>query len=169
MIQRVLFILLMSLSSLSFCSSALDHGEVVFQEYCAGCHTLKYLQYDKVGAQFSKNALTLTDATHWFSRMPPDLSLVAKTRGKTWLYAYLTSFYVDEHQRYGDNNRQLPNVLMPDPFVSLRHELSPDALDSLLSDLIFFLDYAADPSVVVRHRLGIWVLMYLVVFGAILY
>ena len=152
----------------TLCVSDTARGKAVFKDYCAGCHTLKYLQYDPTDAPFASNALSTTDAQHWFGQKPPDLSLIAQTRGASWLSVYLMSFYPDEHQRFGSNNSLLPHLAMPDPFVSLRQELDPHELSELISDLVSYLEIVGDPSAPSRHRLAPWVLIYLLILGVVL-
>ena len=43
------------------------------------------------------------DAEKWFGVNPPDLSLIARSRGADWLYTYLKSFYVDVSRPFGVN------------------------------------------------------------------
>jgi ubiquinol-cytochrome c reductase cytochrome c1 subunit len=49
----------------------------------------------------------------WFGVMPPDLSLVSRSRGADWLYTYLRGFYRDPAAKSGWNNIVFPNVGMP--------------------------------------------------------
>ena len=54
------------------------------------------------------------DATEWFGKAPPDLSLVARSRGTDWVFNFLTTFYADPANRQtGVNNLQLPGTAMP--------------------------------------------------------
>ena len=45
--------------------------------------------------------------------VPPDLTLIARSRGTEWLYTFLTSFYVDKTRPLGVNNALYQNVGMP--------------------------------------------------------
>ena len=58
-------------------------------------------------------AMRSDDAKRWFGTAVPDLSVIARSRGADWLYAYLTTFYVDEKRPMGVNNMAFPNVGMP--------------------------------------------------------
>jgi len=138
-------------------------GAHVFTNYCSGCHTLKYMRYSPMLTQFklvqfssspAEISMLARDAIVWFGQVPPDLSLIAKTRGSIWLYEYLTSFYPDKHQAFGENNRLIPHVMMPNPFPIEDHIQS-----NLVVDLVTFLTYVSDPSVTVRHQLGPFVLI----------
>lgn len=169
MIRLYPLFLLILWTSVGFCASAVERGQVTFKNYCAGCHTLKYLKYDPLKVELSKNALTAEDALHWFGRSPPDLSLVAGVRGQAWIFTYLTSFYADEHQRFGDNNLLLPQCVMPDPFAQVKKEISHEDFERLVLDLVSFLELVSDPSAPLRHRLGPYVLCYLLLFGLVIY
>jgi ubiquinol-cytochrome c reductase cytochrome c1 subunit len=46
-------------------------------------------------------------------------------------------------------------------------ELSTSEYDAAMRDLVNFLQYAADPVQVEREQLGIWVLLFLVIFTAV--
>ena len=54
------------------------------------------------------------DQREWFGVAPPDLSVIARSRGADWLYTYLRSFYRDDrHRLTGWNNLVFANVGMP--------------------------------------------------------
>jgi ubiquinol-cytochrome c reductase cytochrome c1 subunit len=124
------------------------------------------------------------DARQWFGKVPPDLSLSARERGSKWIYTYLKSFYKDEKKPFGANNLLMPDVAMPNILESLqgevmiqrqsdsidvpsqlilveKGEMTQHQFDSALQDLVTFLVYVAEPSVLVRYRLGIWVIAFL--------
>ena len=56
----------------------------------------------------------------WFGAPPPDLTLVERVRGATWLYNYLKTFYIDETRPFGVNNKVFPNVGMPHVLMDLQ-------------------------------------------------
>ncbi len=58
-------------------------------------------------------AMRRNDAKEWFGVAPPDLSVIARSRGADWLYTYLRSFYRDDSAATGWNNLVFPNVGMP--------------------------------------------------------
>jgi ubiquinol-cytochrome c reductase cytochrome c1 subunit len=62
----------------------------------------------------------LLSAEAWFGTTPPDLSLVARSKGTDWIYTYLRSFYKDNSRPFGVNNKVLTNVTMPDVLWSQR-------------------------------------------------
>lgn len=106
-----------------------------FVNYCAGCHSLKYLRYNRLGRDAGisddtlkanlifpvglkptshlLSGLTEQDGTTFFGKAPPDLSLEAEYRGAKWIYNYLHSFYLDPSRPIGVNNPLIPNVAMP--------------------------------------------------------
>jgi ubiquinol-cytochrome c reductase cytochrome c1 subunit len=120
---------------------SLQRGAQLYMNYCAGCHSLKYMRYSRIGedlglseddvqnnlnltgAKFGETVLTsLTPehATQWFGKMPPDLSVIARVRGSDWIYTYLKSFYLDESRPLGWNNTVFPNASMPNPLWQLQ-------------------------------------------------
>ena len=145
------------------------------------------------GAKFDDPALSsmpAADAARWFGKAPPDLSLEVRARGADWVYTYLKSFYLDPSRPSGWNNTLFPNVSMPDPLWSLQgvqtaqyapavpgHDpqverllisqpglQSPQQYDRSVRDLTAFLTYVSEPNVYHRERLGLWVILFLVVF-----
>jgi len=133
------------------------------------------------------------EAEAWFGRVPPDLSLVARYRGADWVYQFLKGFYVDTARATGTNNLALEGAAMPAVLSDLegvkavvlgvgtsahggkrveRFEtvaagrLKPEEFDAFVRDTVNFLDYAGDPSQVQRRSIGVWVLLFLMVFTA---
>ncbi len=119
---------------------SLQHGARNFMNYCSGCHSLKYLRYNRLAKdlQIPETALAgnlmfttdkpfetiLTampaDSELWFGKEPPDLSLMARARGVDYIFAYLKGFYVDKTRPWGTNNLVLPGTAMPDILASLQ-------------------------------------------------
>jgi ubiquinol-cytochrome c reductase cytochrome c1 subunit len=120
---------------------SLQRGARNFMNYCSGCHSLKYLRYNRMGTdlhipdtELVKNlmfttdkvfdgvniAMSKTDSEGWFGKQPPDLSLMARERGVDYIYSFLKGFYVDHARIWGVNNLYLPNVAMPDVLASLQ-------------------------------------------------
>ena len=121
--------------------ASLQRGAKLYMNYCAGCHSLKYLRYSRMaedfglteeevmqnlnfsGAKFGEQihaAMPRDASTKWFGVAPPDLSLVARVRGSNWIYTYLKSFYLDETRPVGWNNTLFPNASMPNPLWELQ-------------------------------------------------
>jgi ubiquinol-cytochrome c reductase cytochrome c1 subunit len=141
------------------------------------------------------NPMKAEDGAKWFGTAPPDLTLVARVRGTDWLYTYLRTFYADPSRPFGVNNIVFPNVGMPHVLEELQGvpqpvwgktvvggeevdtvvgvqtdgtgELSTSEYDAAMRDLVNFLQYAGDPVQVEREQLGIWVLLFLVIFTAV--
>eukprot|EP00494_Astrolonche_serrata_P019580 UN19789 len=68
-----------------------------------------------------KTAMTAKYAEEAFGIAPPDLSLIARSRGVNWLYNYLRGFYVDhDREGLGVNNGVFANVGMPHVLVELQ-------------------------------------------------
>ena len=121
--------------------ASLQRGAARYMNSCSGCHSLKYLRYSRMatdlglsedevmnslnftGAKFGDHiqvAMPADRAKEWFGNQPPDLSLVARSRGEDWLFTYLKSFYLDESRPLGWNNTVFPNVSMPNPLWELQ-------------------------------------------------
>jgi len=119
--------------------AALQNGAKIFVNYCLNCHQAAFMRFnrlkdiglteqqikdnllfptDKVG-EVMKVSLDSKDAKAWFGAVPPDLTLVARSRashsgtGADYLYTYLRSFYRDDARPTGWNNLVFPNVGMP--------------------------------------------------------
>src|SRR4051812_4029309 len=121
---------------------SLQRGARNFMAYCSGCHSLKYMRYSRLGADlkisdaalvqflvrpgdkptdYIKAPMPVADAQDWFGKPPPDLSLVARSRGPDWIFNFLTTFYADPASRQtGVNNLQLPGTAMPHVLSSLQ-------------------------------------------------
>lgn len=152
---------------------------------------------DKVG-DLMKIAMSPDDAEAWFGAAPPDLTLSTRLRGEDWVYTYLRSFYVDESRPFGVNNAVFPSVGMPHvlwelqgiqeavweettdsdgkPHMELKGlelvqqgTMSPEEYDTMARDLTAYMSWLAEPMQQERKRLGIWVLLFLVVFTGIAY
>jgi len=113
---------------------ALQRGAGNFVNYCLGCHSAKYMRYNRVAADLGISEQQLIDnlmftgerphdtmrigidpeqARRWFGVVPPDLSLIARARGTDYLYTFLRSFYADPAKANGVNNIVLPGTAMP--------------------------------------------------------
>ena len=119
--------------------AALQNGAKLFVNYCLNCHSAAFMLFnrlkdiglteqqikdnllfptDKVG-EVMKVSLDAKDAKEWFGAVPPDLTLVARSRashdgsGADYLYTYLRTFYRDDTRPTGWNNLTFPNVGMP--------------------------------------------------------
>jgi ubiquinol-cytochrome c reductase cytochrome c1 subunit len=122
--------------------ASLQSGARTFVNYCLGCHGLALMRYnaltniglteeqikdnlmftaEKVGQPIA-TAMGARQAKEWFGVAPPDLSVIARSRGADWLYTYLRTFYRDPSTVSGWNNAVFPNVGMPHALWSLQGE-----------------------------------------------
>lgn len=114
-------------------TQSLQRGARNFMNYCSGCHSLKYLRYNRMAedlkipaSELATNLMFTTDkafdtvnvamppeSESWFGKQPPDLSLIARARGTDYLYSLLHGFYADKTRPWGVNNLYLPSIAMP--------------------------------------------------------
>ncbi len=199
--------------------ASLQRGAQLFVNYCMGCHSAEHQRYNrfardaglndeqvvenliftnaKVGDLMS-NAMTKGEAKKWFGAAPPDLTLVARTRGVDWLYTYLRTFYLDDSRPLGVNNAVFPNVGMPHVLWELQgwqkanFRIDTDAdgnetkvldgleivepgsmtsveFDRAIRDLVNFLAYIAEPMALERKSVGTKVLIFILIMIAVFY
>ncbi len=195
--------------------ASLQHGAALYMNYCSGCHSLQYQRYSRMaedlglteeqtqqylnfaGARFGevmKTGVDLARGEDWFGKAPPDLSLVARSRGPDWIFTYLKSFYIDESRPLGWNNKIFPGASMPNPLWELQGvqhaemvkgkdgqmhpeklelaspgRLSPDEFDEAVRDITAFLEYVGEPAAIERQSLGLWVVLFLVLLTGLTY
>jgi len=149
---------------------------------------------EKVGEPI-KIASNPKEAKSWFGVAPPDLSVVARSRGADWLYTYLRTFYRDPKTATGWNNAVFPNVGMPHALWSLQGQRALELVepkeghgpvqykwsevsrgtqaaaeyDATVRDLVNFLVYVGEPAGVDRRPIGIVVLFALGVLFVLTY
>lgn len=120
-----------------------------------------------------------------FGGMPPDLTLTARVRQEDWIYNFLRTFYLDDSSPTGVNNAVLEAASMPHVLWNLqglqraeRDEegnivgfelvregtMSPREYDRAMSDLVTFMSYLSEPAVLERRQIGMWVMIFLLVF-----
>jgi ubiquinol-cytochrome c reductase cytochrome c1 subunit len=197
---------------------SLQRGAHDFMNYCSGCHSLQYLRYNRMAQDLHIppaalaadlmfttdkafdmiNSAMPADAEQWFGKRPPDLSLVARSRGTDYVYSFLHGFYADRTALWGVNNLYLAHASMPHVLQILqglqkpvfRHEtgesgdarmvltglemmtpgtMKPQEYDQFVRDIVNFLDYAAEPVKARRQSIGVFVILYLLVFFAFAY
>jgi ubiquinol-cytochrome c reductase cytochrome c1 subunit len=199
--------------------ASLQRGARNFVNYCLGCHTAKYVRYNRMAAdiglseqqmidhlmftgdsphQTMTNAMNPADARRWFGVAPPDLSLVARSKGPDYVYTFLRSFYADPTRASGTNNLALPGTAMPHVLWQLqgmqdavweghtdaqgnvqKHfkefklsspgTMSPDEFDTFVRDTVNFLEYIGEPVQARRQSLGYVVIAFLVFFTLLAY
>ncbi len=190
---------------------SLQRGAKMFMNYCSGCHSAKYMRYNRIAEDLGIELTLMQDnlmfntqkpgetiqvsmdaaeAESWFGVTPPDLSVVARSRGTDWIYSFLLSYYVDDSTATGVNNVVFENTAMPHVLWELQgmqdavyevhsdeegHEethfvgleqrtqgtLSQGEYKRAVRDLVNFLDYVGEPAKLVRYKLGMWVILYL--------
>jgi ubiquinol-cytochrome c reductase cytochrome c1 subunit len=139
-------------------------------------------------------AMPAEKARAWFGNAPPDLSLIVRSRGSDYVYTFLRSFYADPSRPTGVNNAVLPGTAMPHVLAGLQGlqqgrqekttgedgkvsehlvlapgtpgELPAAAYDSFVRDTVAFLEYVAEPHKAKRLSLGVWVILFLLMFTA---
>ncbi|EAR21852.1 cytochrome c1 [Nitrococcus mobilis] len=208
--------------------ASLQRGAKYFVNYCLGCHSLKYLRYQRLGQDLDipdelvekyliwgdskisspiTSAMREKDANGWLGAAPLDLTLVIRRRsggldvdgGADWLFTYLNTFYRDDKTATGVNNLVIPNASMPHVLWRLQGipepvyqradgdesskqrkvvglkmpdgggALSKAEYQRMTRDIVNFLAYASEPIQTTRKALGLPVLLFLIVFLAIIY
>jgi ubiquinol-cytochrome c reductase cytochrome c1 subunit len=199
--------------------ASLQRGARNFVNYCLGCHTAKYVRYNRVATDLGlneqqlqeslmfggesphatmTNGLDPAEAQKWFGVAPPDLSLIARSRGTDYVYTFLKSFYVDPAKPTGVNNLALPGTAMPHVLWELQGPqeavweghtdaqgnvqkhfkefrlsapgtLPPEEYDRFVRDTVNFLDYIGEPMQLQRQTLGYIVIAFLVFFTLLAY
>ncbi len=198
-------------------TASLQRGAKYFVNYCLGCHSAQYVRYNRLAEdlQLSEQQLTdnlmftgeqpfdtmsramrADDAERWFNVAPPDLSLIARSRGTDYIYTFLRSFHVAPERPTGVDNIVLPGTSMPhvlwqlqgtqravfntdeehggaqvfERFETVRPgELSTEDFNDVVRDIVNFLDYIGEPIKRERQQLGIRVIGFLLVFLLIAY
>lgn len=190
-------------------SASLERGAQHYVTYCLGCHSAKHIRYKRIALDLKldeneilKNVAPLGagiydqmhsamnghDAEKWFGTTPPDLSLIARSRGADWLYTYLKGFYSDPGKPTGVNNAVFQDVAMPNVFWQQQGtqeavtknvdghdviselklvepgQLSPQEFDKMVNDLVNFLVYVGEPVQLERQQMGKYVLFFILMF-----
>lgn len=193
---------------------SLQRGAKHFVTYCLGCHSVKHIRYLRIALDMGvdekkvlkdiapegagiydqmHSAMNAHDAEKWFGIQPPDLSLIARSRGADWLYSYLKGFYTDKSKILGTNNAVFPDVGMPNVLWQLQGgqkplykkvdgkqvidklvseepgTLSQAEFDRVVNDLVNFLVYVGEPVQLERQRMGKYVLFFILMFVGIAY
>ncbi|NIO40195.1 MAG: cytochrome c1, partial [Burkholderiales bacterium] len=120
---------------------SLQRGAQLFVNYCLSCHSAAYMRYNRMGRDLAISdelvianlmfvtdkigelmtiAMSQEDAKRWFGTLPPDLTLVTRSRGPTWVYNYMRGFYREDKWPGRWNNALFPNVAMPHVLYGLQ-------------------------------------------------
>ncbi len=191
---------------------SLQRGAGTFVNYCLSCHAAAYMRFNRLGKDLGisddvlKNnlmfgtqktgstmtiAMTREDAKQYFGgAIPPDLSVIARSRGVDWLYTYFMTFYRDPSRPLGVNNLTFKDVGMPHvlwelqgwqqpvyeeekhadgritkKILHLERETgglqTPEEYAGTVRDLVNFMDYLGEPIKLKRQQIGFWVIFYL--------
>lgn len=195
-------------------SASLERGAHHYVTYCLGCHSAKHIRYKRIAMDLEldedeilKNvapfgagiydqmhsAMNGHDAEKWFGTTPPDLSLIARSRGADWLYSYLKGFYSEPGKPTGVNNAIFKDVAMPNVFWQQQGtqeaviktvdgqevitelklvepgQLSAKEFDRMVNDLVNFLVYVGEPVQLERQQMGKYVLFFILMFIVLAY
>jgi len=195
-------------------NASLQRGAKHFVTYCLGCHSIKHIRYLRIAQDINvdqkkmlndiapegasiydqlHSAMNAHDAEKWFGTQPPDLSLIARSRGADWLYSYLKGFYTDKTRPYGVNNVVFEDVGMPNPLWQLQGQQKPtyktvdgqksiDKLvleehgtisekefDKVVNDLVNFLVYVGEPMQLERKSMGKYVVFFILMLLVLSY
>lgn len=193
---------------------SLQRGARIFVNYCLSCHSAGYMRYNRMGhdlgiseelvkenllfaadkvGDLMKTVMPADDAKAAFQTIPPDLTLVARSRGADWIYTYMRTFYRDDKSPSGWNNVVFDRVAMPHVLYEWQGEqrpkyktedgkqvfdgltlekpgsMNPAEYDRAMRDLTNFLVYLGEPAQLERYRIGVYVLLFLALFLLVAY
>lgn len=181
---------------------SLQRGAQLFTSRCLSCHSATFMRYNRLrdigmneehirkdmvlpeDVQIGSNMQSAMDANSAklaYGVAPPDLSVIARSRGADWLYTYMRTFHVDTNRSSGWNNTTFPNVGMPFVLADLQGEqvlevekhgghdiqklvlktpgsMKPAEYDGAIADLTNYLVFMGDPGEMVRHQIG-WIVL----------
>ena len=168
---------------------ALARGVEDVMNNCHGCHNLKYIRYlDLVKLGIDKQKIDewrgdqpldaplagmMSDeaAMQSFNLLPPDLSLMTKARegGADYVYSYLLGYYSTPDGE--TKNHIFPGTKMPDPLgmSTATDHAQREEIKKSAHDIVSFLYWAADPHEQERHKMGYYVIGYLIILSSLLY
>lgn len=193
--------------------ASLQRGAKLFTSRCLACHSATYMRYNRLrdigmseeqvkkdielpeDVQISskmQSAMDVASAKLAYGVAPPDLSVIARSRGADWLYTYMRTFYVDTNRPNGWNNTTFPSVGMPFVLADLQGEqvleiekhaghdiqklvlktpgsMKPAEYDSAMADLTNYLVFMSDPGEMNRHKIGYIVLAFLSLLLVLVY
>ncbi|PTN08870.1 cytochrome c1 [Nitrosomonas aestuarii] len=186
-------------------NEALQRGAESFVNYCLTCHGASFMRYnrhrdigldseaevldklvltDQKAGELMLSAMRKNEGEEWFGVAPPDLSVIARSRGADWLYTYLRAFYRDDTTVPGWNNLVFDRAAMPHVLYELQGEqklvvqtvdgkevkslelakpglMTVSEYDQYVADLVNYLVYLGEPGANDRKRLGIMVMIFL--------
>lgn len=192
---------------------SLQRGARMFVNYCLNCHSASVMRYSRLEdiglteeqikdnlmfagekpGETMKVGMSKADGKAWFGATPPDLSVIARSRGANWLYTYLRGFYRDDTRATGWNNTVFDKVGMPHVMWSLQGDMAPvykkqgehevierlelvkpgsvtlAQYDAMVGDLVNYLVWMGEPAQFQRKQLGLIVLLFLAIFFVVAY
>jgi ubiquinol-cytochrome c reductase cytochrome c1 subunit len=166
-----------------------ERGVEDLMDNCHSCHNLKYIRFRDL-AKFGIDRKKIDEwrgdqtmdaplaglmsdeaAMQSFGLVPPDLSLMTKARegGADYVYSYLLGYYSTPDGE--TRNHYFPETKMPDPLgiSTTTDHAQREEIKKTAHDIVSFLSWAADPHEQERHRMGYYVLGYLVILTVLLY
>lgn len=186
-------------------NESLQRGAQAFVNYCLTCHGASFMRYNRhrdIGwdnealvleklvmtgqkaGDLMVSAMRKNEGEEWFGVAPPDLSVIARSRGADWLYTYLRAFYRDDTTVPGWNNLVFDRAAMPHVLYEFQGEqrlvvnnvdgkevksldlVKPGSMtvseyDSYVADLVNYLVYIGEPIANERKRIGMLVMFFL--------
>lgn len=185
-------------------NASLKRGAESFVNYCLTCHGASFMRYNRHGdigysneeilnnlihtgqkvGDLMETAMRKKEGEEWFGVVPPDLSVIARSRGADWLYTYLRTFYRDDSTVTGWNNLVFDHAAMPHVLYQLQGEqklivktsdkgekkslsldkpgqLSAAEYDKFAGDLVNYLVYLGEPHANTRKSIGLMVMIFL--------
>ncbi|SNX61203.1 ubiquinol-cytochrome c reductase cytochrome c1 subunit [Nitrosomonas ureae] len=189
-------------------NASLQRGAESFVNFCLTCHGASYMRYNrhrdigytneeilekmvytgqKVG-DLMLSAMRKKEGEEWFGVAPPDLSVIARSRGADWLYTYLKAFYRDDATGTGWNNLVFDRAAMPHVLYQLQGEqklevngdqkslilekpgkMTAAEFDKFVGDLVNYMVYLGEPHANARKGLGVKVILFLLGMLALSY
>ena len=166
-----------------------ERGLDTLMNYCHNCHSLKYVKYrDLVTFGIDRRKVDVwrgnqpldaamisrlpdDTAIQSYGIVPPDLSLMTKARegGANYVYSYLIGYYITPEGM--TSNHAFPETKMPDMMgmSGVTDQVQRAEIQGKARDIVSFLAWAADPHEEERHKLGYYVIGYLLVMTALLF
>jgi ubiquinol-cytochrome c reductase cytochrome c1 subunit len=191
--------------------ASLQRGARNFMNYCIGCHSLKFERYQRMAddlkiptavlqanlippgsnnLDYITTSMPAADAQAWFGKVPPDLSLIARSKGADYVYRLFKTFYADPTRPTGTDNLAYPSLAMPAVLSELEgvktavfrerknasggtekvfdhfETVSPgnmtsEEYDGFVRDTVNFLDYVGEPAQAERRSMGVWIILFL--------
>lgn len=152
---------------------SIERGRLLYNQYCLACHGLKFYRGEDAKDGLAP-AMDPAAAETAFGVAPPDLSLMAASRGRgeegaAYIFRLLTTYYASDdgqvrNSAFAEETKGDGAIAMPPPIP-----MDDPALAEKSRDISAFLLKLSDPSGEERERLGPWVLAYMAVLTALLY